>query len=141
VFEAASRAELRQRYLTAWRKFVAKAPLEPLEQALAAVIALHPEYVPDLEAGDAALRADYGGAEGRENPFLHMGLHLALGEQLATDRPAGIAAEYQRLLGRERDAHATEHRLMQVLAEVLWEAQARGGAPDERLYLARLRRL
>jgi hypothetical protein len=28
-----------------------------------------------------------------ENPFLHMGLHLALREQIATDRPAGITLE------------------------------------------------
>ena len=91
LFSGESRARMRRRYVDAWRKFQAREPLEPLEAQLAAVIAEHPEYISSLEAGEEALGADFTPEGGRENPFLHMGLHLAIREQVATDRPADIA--------------------------------------------------
>ena len=97
VFAGQNREQLRQMYLDAWRKFSAQAPLEPLEAQLAAVIAEHPEYVPWLESGEEALSADFTPEGGEANPFLHMGLHLALREQVATNRPAGIAEIHQKL--------------------------------------------
>jgi hypothetical protein len=141
LFSGESRAHMRRRYLEAWRKFTAGEALEPLEAQLAAVIAEHPEYIGWLEAGEAALSADFTPAAGRENPFLHMGLHLAIREQVATDRPAGIAAIHQQLTRRAGSAHAAEHAMIESLAETLWEAQRSGGAPDEEQYLERLRRL
>ena len=76
IFTGQNRDQMRRMYLEAWRKFSARQPLEPLEAQLAAVIAEHPEYVQWLEAGDAALGAEFTPEGGRENPFLHMGLHL-----------------------------------------------------------------
>jgi hypothetical protein len=141
LFSGESRAQMRRRYLEAWRKFTASEALEPLEAQLAAVIAEHPEYISWLEAGELALGADFTPARGRENPFLHMGLHLAIREQVATDRPAGIAGIHQRLTLRSGGAHAAEHAMIESLAETLWEAQRSGGPPDEQQYLERLRRL
>lgn len=141
LFAGQSREQLRRRYLDAWRKFAAHEPLEPLEAQLAAVIAEHPEYVSWLESGDPALLADFTPEGGRENPFLHMGLHLAIREQVATDRPAGIARVYEELTRRSESAHAAEHRMIEPLAETLWEAQRSGETPDELAYLERLRRL
>lgn len=140
-FAGEGREQMRRRYLEAWRKFSAQAPLEPLERELAAVVAEHPEYIAWLEAGDAALGAEFTPEGGRENPFLHMGLHLAIREQVATDRPAGIAQIHQRLAQRVDGVHAAEHRMLEPLAETLWEAQRSGRAPDEAVYLERLRRL
>jgi len=139
VFAGQSREQLRQSYRDAWRKYSAHLPLEPLEAQLAAVIAEHPEYVPLLEAGAQALTADYTPEGGRQNPFLHMGLHLAIREQVATGRPAGIAQIHQTLTRRLGDAHAAEHAMLEPLAEVLWEAQRSGRMPDEERYLERLR--
>jgi hypothetical protein len=141
LFAGQSREQLRRRYLDAWRKFAAHEPLEPLEAQLAAVIAEHPEYVSWLESGDPALLADFTPEGGHENPFLHMGLHLAIREQVATDRPAGIARVYEELRRRSESAHAAEHRMIEPLAETLWEAQRSGETPDELVYLERLRRL
>jgi hypothetical protein len=141
LFAGQSREQLRRRYLDAWRKFAAHEPLEPLEAQLAAVIAEHPEYVSWLESGDPALLADFTPEGGHENPFLHMGLHLAIREQVATDRPAGIARVYEELRRRSESAHAAEHRMIEPLAETLWEAQRSGETPDELIYLERLRRL
>ena len=141
VFAGEGREQLRRRYLEAWRKFSAHEPLEPLEGQLAAVIAEHPEYIGWLESGNAALGAEFTPEGGRENPFLHMGLHLAIREQVSTDRPAGIRALHGELASRAGSAHQAEHRMIEPLAEALWEAQRSGGTPDELAYLERLRRL
>jgi hypothetical protein len=141
LFAGESREQMRRRYLEAWRKFSARAALEPLEAQIAAVIAEHPEYIGWLESGDAALLAQFTPEGGRENPFLHMGLHLAIREQVATDRPPGIARVHRELASRSTDAHEAEHRMIEPLAETLWEAQRSGRAPDEAQYLERLQRL
>jgi len=141
VFAGQNREQLRQMYLEAWRKYTARQPLEPLEAQLAAVIAEHPEYVPLLESGTQALDAEYTPEGGRENPFLHMGLHLAIREQIATDRPPGIAQIHQSLSKRLGDRHAAEHTMLEALAETLWESQRSGRPPDEQRYLERLRAL
>jgi hypothetical protein len=141
VFAGQNREQLRQMYLDAWRKYVARRPLEPLEAQLAAVIAEHPEYVPLLESGAPALAADYTPEGGHENPFLHMSLHLAIREQVATNRPAGITQIHQALSRRLGDPHAAEHAMLEPLAQALWESQRSGRMPDEQAYLERLRKL
>ena len=133
------RAELRKMYAEAWRKLVAGQPMSPLESLIADVVALHPEYHEALAGDD--LDRDYTPEGGRTNPFLHMGLHLGLREQVATDRPAGIGKIYETLAARLGDPHAAEHLMIECLAETLWEAQSANRAPDETLYLERLRRL
>jgi hypothetical protein len=133
------RHELRKMYADAWQKQVAGQPLSPLESLIAAVVAQHPEYHDALTGGN--LDQDYTAEGGRTNPFLHMGLHLGIREQVATDRPTGIATIYEALAAREGDPHAAEHRMIECLAETLWEAQSTNRAPDEALYLERLRRL
>jgi hypothetical protein len=138
LFTGQSRDQLRRMYLDTWRKFTNRAPLEPLEAQVAAVIAEHPEYVQWLESGDEALAAEFTPESGRQNPFLHMGLHLAIREQVATDRPHGIASVHEALLKRMGDPHAAEHAMLEPLAEALWEAQRSGRAPNEQAYLERL---
>jgi hypothetical protein len=140
LFAESSRAELRRRYVTAWQRRREGLPLEPVDAQIADVIELHPEYQALLE-DPGALDAGFTIEEGRINPFLHMGLHLGLREQIATRRPPGIEQVHARLASRLGDAHAAEHRMMEVLAEALWEAQRAGRAPDEQHYLDRLRRI
>jgi hypothetical protein len=140
IFASQNRDQLRQAWRESWQRHVAGLPLEPLQAQIADVIALHPEYHEFVLQEDSAAR-DFTPEGGRENPFLHMGLHLALREQLGTNRPAGIVAEHQRLARRTGDVHAAEHQMIEVLATLLWEAQRAGRAPDEQQYLERLRRL
>ena len=141
LFAGQSRAELRERYVAAWRKLRERRPLAPLEAQLAQVVEDHPEYARLLESGADALEADFPIEAGAVNPFLHMGLHLAVREHVATDRPAGIADIYRALCARYPDAHAAEHAMLEPLAETLWEGQRSGRPPDEQRYLERLRRL
>ena len=134
------RSELRQMYADAWKKHCDKLPMSPLETQIADVIEMHPEYHDELADGD--LDRDYTPDGGRTNPFLHMGLHLGIREQVSTDRPPGIAGVYRDVMMRAGgDAHAAEHEMIECLAETLWEAQSSNAAPDERKYLERLRGL
>jgi hypothetical protein len=137
MFADQGRDALRAAYREAWRKWRERLPLQALEAQIAEVIAEHPEYHA-LLASDDALLQDFPVRAGSENPFLHMGLHLALREQLATDRPLGISAIGSRLAARLASGHAAEHRMIEVLAEVLWQAQRAGHAADDALYLERL---
>jgi hypothetical protein len=141
LFHQQSRADLRRMYAQAWRKFRERQPMEPLEAQVAAIIAEHPEYHAIVEAGEAALEAQFPPEAGMSNPFLHMGLHLALREQVGTDRPAGIAEAHERLVQRLGSVHEAEHRMVDVLAQTLWEAQQSGRMPEERAYLERIQRL
>lgn len=129
------RASERRFFLQVWRKVKSDHPLEPLEQVVAGVIRRHPEYHALLADEEAALGAEYPPESGRPNPFLHMGLHIAIQEQVMSDRPDGIAKLYKAGLRRLGDAHELEHRLMECLAETLWLAQGNNTLPDEAGYL------
>ncbi len=140
-FHDQGRSELRRRYAEAWRKRRESLPMEPLEHQIATVIEEHPEYQALLEGDPEALQRDFTPAGGQANPFLHMGLHLAVREQVATNRPAGIAAIHAELCRRIGDRHDAEHRMIECLAEALWLSQRTGLPPDETAYVESLRRL
>jgi hypothetical protein len=140
-FDNQSRDQLRRVYIEAWRKRREGLPIEPLEAQVADVIALHPEYHAALERGDDALDRDYTPESGQSNPFLHLGLHLAVRDQIATDRPAGIRKAFQSVAARLGSEHEAEHRIIECLAEAMWEAQRSGRPPDEAAYLQRVLRL
>lgn len=108
---------------------------------IADVISVHPEYQAALERPDSVVDRDYTPEGGQSNPFLHMGLHLAVRDQIATDRPPGIRSAFNDVVGRFGTPHDAEHRLIECLAETLWEAQRSGLPPDESVYLGRVRRL
>jgi hypothetical protein len=131
---------LRAFYLEAWRKRERGLPAEPLEHQVADVIEEHPEYHALLEGGDEVLRAEWTPEGGASNPFLHMGMHLAVREQVATDRPPGIAALHARLSARF-GRHEAEHRMAERLVEALWRAQRNNSPPDEVSYMEELRRI
>ena len=114
--------------------------MEPLQTEIAAVIKQHPEYHPLLENPDQALGKEYLPELGETNPFLHMGMHIALREQAGTDRPPGMQAIYYRLVA-SRGQHEAEHAMMECLGQSLWNAQRNGIAADETEYLDCLKKL
>lgn len=140
LYAGHDREQLRAAWRESWRRHQQGLPLEPLQAQMSDLIGMHPEYTQHLHgAGAAGSAAAADGAS--TNAFLHLALHLALREQLATNRPAGIASVHQRLADAHGDAHAAEHRMIEVLGQVLWDAQRAGRMPDERLYLEALRKL
>jgi hypothetical protein len=140
-FHDADRGALRRRYRDAWQRERERLPLDPLDAMIVDVVRLHPEYHALLESDEAILEREWRPEQGDTNPFLHMGLHLAIREQVSTDRPVGIRAAHAALAARLGEVHAAEHRMQEQLAEALWRAQRDGTLPDEAAYLEAVRRL
>lgn len=127
----------RQFFIDCRKRQLSGARLEPLEQMIVQLLDRHPEYQVLLDRGDQALEQDFLPEMGQTNPFLHLGLHISLIEQLNTDRPPGIRSLYQQLCQKlGGDTHAAEHLLMERLAETLYQAQRQARVPDETAYLA-----
>ena len=144
MFDANNRDSLRQFYFDSWQKFKNNVELNALEQQIVAVINDHPEYHSVLENKDVALEQDFMPEMGETNPFLHMGMHLGLLEQISTNRPEGIRELYQQLRVKQ-SAHDTEHEMIDCLAEAIWTAQKNHVPPDDSAYFsclkAKLRKL
>jgi hypothetical protein len=129
---------MRRYFFEAWRKYRGNLPLEPLEAQIVQVIAIHPEYHGVVEDEDNIDR-DYTPEEGKTNPFMHMGMHLALRDQSLTDQPAGVREVYVALMQKFGGDHEAEHQMMECLSEMLWTAQRNGSEPDVEAYLNCLR--
>jgi hypothetical protein len=137
---APTREEARRFLADAWSKYRAGQPLSALEQRVAGIVAMHPEYHDMLENADRYVERDFTPEGGEMNPFLHLSLHLAIAEQLAIDQPRGLRAEYQRLVAARGDEHAALHEVLECLGEAMWQAQRLRSAPDEAMYLECVRR-
>lgn len=135
-----NRQEIRQVYFDVWNKIHSNATLTELERQIGHVIELHPEYHPLFNQPDK-IDQDYFVESGETNPYLHMGLHLALHEQIQTNRPLGIREIYQQLLLSKQDQHQCDHLMMDCLAESIWQAQRDGIPPSEDRYLNALQQL
>ncbi len=128
------RNQLRKVFYDSWQAKLSAAPLDAMQTVIVRIIELHPEYQKLFASADA-LEREYPPEQGETNPFLHMSMHIALAEQLSTNRPAGIRACYQNLLDKHGTAHAAEHDMMECLAEALWQAQRSQQPPDAAAYL------
>ncbi len=127
--------DTRQLFFTSWEKYQHKKLLSPLENEIVQVILAHPEYHKTIENSSKFQEHSYYPELGETNPFLHMGLHRAVREQVATDRPSGIQAIYASLVKKYFDPLAVEHLIMEQLAEFLWLSQKNNLPPDEQQYL------
>ncbi len=133
--------ETRQLFFSSWEHYQQKKPLSALEQQLIRVILDHPEYQTLLERQNKFQEHVYYPELGETNPFLHMGLHLALREQIATNRPTGINALFHQLTQEYKEPHTVEHLMMEQLAECLWLSQKNNLPPNEQDYLMKLQQL
>jgi len=133
-----SRDQLRQVYIDVWQKMQNNSLLEPMEAIIADIIQMHPEYHSLLSISEQAKEKDFLPEAGETNPFLHMGMHIALREQASTDRPAGFKDIYDKLL-RQRKLHDAEHAMMECLAEALYYSQKNNKPFDEIEYLGNLK--
>lgn len=125
--------DTRQIFFDSWEKYNQQQPLTPLENQLVEVILQHPEYHAVLTKRDLSVL--FSPEQGESNPFLHMGLHLTIRDQIAMNRPVGIQAIFQQLLVRHGESHSVEHLLLEPLMNCLWMAQKNQTIPDEQSYL------
>ncbi|WP_419419804.1 DUF1841 family protein [Legionella sp. D16C41] len=133
--------DTRQFFFTSWRKYCSKEVLTPLEKQLVDVIIAHPEYHSLLENNNSYFTEQYFPEMGQTNPYLHMGLHLAIREQVTTNRPAGMTKRFEELVKHYQDPLLVEHKMMDCLAECLWQAQRNQMPPDEKAYMLALEQL
>ena len=125
-----SREEVRRFFCDAWAKHQAGQAVSPLERIAIACMLEHPEYHGVLGDAAGAVAMDFPVEAGRENPFLHLSLHLSLEEQAAIDQPPGVRKLLEALARRHGDRHAAAHEAMECLGEVIWRAQ-RGSLPAD----------
>ncbi|OGT66050.1 MAG: hypothetical protein A2W69_01260 [Gammaproteobacteria bacterium RIFCSPLOWO2_02_47_7] len=131
----------RRFFVEVWEKYQSGQPLQPLEDLVLAVIKDHPEYHALLEQDENILLQEYAPDMGVTNPFLHMGMHIAIREQVSSDRPPGIRKLYQDLRVKSASVHGLEHNIMECLGETLWSAQRNNTLPDEAVYLDCIKRI
>ena len=145
---AETRDETRNFFHAVWSKISASEALTPFETIVADVIKKHPEYHKPLDTivNDPLDSNQANDFINRDNPFLHMGLHIALVEQLQSDRPKGVRRVYSQIIDNllAEDAnslHEAEHGIMQCLSDTLWTASRNGQTPDENIYLENLKKI
>jgi len=127
-----TREQVRRFFCEAWSKHRSSAPTSPLERIAIACVLEHPEYQEFLADADNAVAADFPVEGGRENPFLHLSMHLSLEEQISIDQPPGVRALFEALRLRLGDRHGAAHEAMECLGEIVWRAQ-RGTLPADTL--------
>lgn len=133
--------DTRPLFYSSWQRHRNHEALEPLEQQIVAVIIEHPEYHALLETNSLDSLQTFFPELGQTNPFLHMGLHLAIRDQIATNRPPGITHVFHQLNQKYSNHLTVEHLMMDALVECLWTAQRNNTMPDEEAYLNALTKL
>jgi hypothetical protein len=130
-----SRDQARSFLFDTWRKRRAGELLTPLEDLTAQLIERHPEFHDLLSNPEQHQGKDYAPEHGVTNPFLHLMMHLTIEEQLSIGQPQGIRAHFQRLSAHYNSEHDAQHRMMECLGEMIWQAQRNETAPDAVIYL------
>ena len=131
------RDAMRTFFFETWQKHKENRPVTPMEAQLIEIVLLHPEYQAVLEDREKYQTMDFADA----NPFLHLGLHIAIRDQISTNRPAGIGKIYQQRCQRFGDNHAAEHKMLDCLTKLLWDAQQEGKIADENTFLENLKKI
>ncbi|MDQ2069462.1 DUF1841 family protein [Natronospira bacteriovora] len=137
----ANRDQIRQMFLRTWARARSGEALQDLERIIADVIEEHPEYHALLEQGPDSVAREWTPDSGEENPFLHMGMHITIREQIAADRPPGLREAHRTLVQRRGSVMGAEHEIMEILGRILWDAQRQGLPPDEQAYVREVRHL
>jgi hypothetical protein len=135
-----SQHDVRKFFCATYRKQRAALPLLPMEVQAARWIDEHPEYHGTLADEPAALAAGYRVEDGGENPFLHLSMHLSIGEQTGIDQPTGIRQAVELLAAKRHSLHQAHHEVMECLGAMIWASQRSGLPPDGLSYIDCVRR-
>lgn len=133
-----SRDEARRFFIGVWQKHLSGQPMAEIERMTLAILLDHPEYHRYLH--EDWLDRDWMPEHGETNPFLHIGMHLAIEEQLSINQPAGVRVLFQALCDKTGSRHDAGHAMIDGLGEMIWKAQRHNTAPDPAVYLEILAR-
>ena len=134
------RSELRKFYKTSWLKHKNTEPMTDLEKQVACIILEHPEYHAffdkfDPESDDQEFFAQTGDI----NPFLHLGLHLGIRDQIAINQPDGVRNIHTKLCDKLQNHHDAEHKMIEILAEQMYQTQKNQTEFDTIAYMRQLK--
>jgi hypothetical protein len=135
-----SQADVRRFFCSVYAKALAGSALEAIEIIASQWMNEHPEYAQDFADVDAALAAMGQSEPGRENPFLHLSMHLSISEQCSIDQPRGIRQAVELLTHKRDSLHQAHHEVMDCLGQMLWESQQAGRPPQGDAYIACVQR-
>ncbi len=135
-----SQADVRRFFCGVYAKARTDAALEPMEMLVSQWIDEHPEYHAELSDVDAALVNMHTTEPNRENPFLHLSMHLSISEQCSIDQPRGIRQAVELLTHRLNSLHDAHHQAMECLGRMVHESQRSGRMPDGEAYIACVQR-
>jgi hypothetical protein len=110
--------------------------MEAIETIASLWIEEHPEYHSELADMQAALAGMQQTQDGRDNPFLHLSMHLSISEQCSIDQPRGIRQALELLTHRRDSLHLAHHEAMDCLGQMIWDSQRAGRPPDGAAYIA-----
>ena len=130
-----SQADVRRFFCSVYDKSQKGQAMEAIEIIASQWLAEHPEYHAELQDVDAALARMADADATRENPFLHLSMHLSLSEQCSIDQPRGIRQAVELLAARRNSLHDAHHEAMECLGRMLWESQRSGRPPDGDAYV------
>ena len=136
-----SKEEVRQFFCEAWAKQQRSGILTPMESIAARWMVEHPEYHGILSDLESAKETEYTPEKGQTNPFLHLSMHMSITEQVQIDQPPGIREASKQLSIKLDSEHEAQHRIMECLGQVLWNAQRDGAPPDMVAYVEAIKKL
>ncbi len=135
-----SQADVRRFFCGVYAKARDGQMLDAIERLASGWIDEHPEYHAELSDLDAALLSMQLVSESRDNPFLHLSMHLSISEQCSIDQPRGIRQAVELLSHKRQSLHEAHHAAMDCLGKMLWESQRAGRAPDGEAYIGCVQR-
>lgn len=130
-----SQADVRRFFCGAYAKSRSGSKLEPIEILASQWIDEHPEYHAELADVDAALANMLLVDPNRDNPFLHLSMHLSISEQCSIDQPRGIRQAVELLSHKKQSLHEAHHATMECLGRMIFESQRAGKMPDGQIYI------
>ena len=133
-----SQADVRRFFCSVHAKQQGGTTMEAIEVLAGHWIAEHPEYHATLSDLDAALAQMGSPGDTRDNPFLHLSMHLSITEQMSIDQPRGIKPALDKLAAKRSSMHDAHHDAMEALGEMVWAAQRNGSPFDGEAYIARI---
>ena len=115
-------------------------PTEELDERIAGVLELHPEFDSIWEEGEmASAPREINGMI--VNPFVHTVLHVIIDRQLQLGDPDYVAAAYKRLIDQGMESHEALHSIIAIFANLHFASTRRGGQFDSLDYESQINNL
>ncbi len=132
--------ETQQRILRVAGQRIEGQPVDEIDQRIAHVMSLHPEFDSIWGMGEMAVYPQE--IDGQVvNPFVHTVLHVIVDKQIIDESPYFVAETYHRLLEQGVDEHEALHAIIGVYANLYFKNFRRGDGFSNLDYQAELNQL